>query len=34
MDDIAIIGIILSYADQFITDELRQQVESQTNQQK
>lgn len=31
MDDIAIIGIILSYADQFITAEIRQQVESQTN---
>lgn len=30
MDDLAIIGIILSYADQFITTEIRQQVESQT----
>lgn len=28
MDDLAIIGIILSYADQFITTEIRQQVES------
>jgi uncharacterized membrane protein YkvA (DUF1232 family) len=28
MDDLAIIGIILSYADQFITAEIRQQVES------
>lgn len=34
MDDLAIIGIILSYAEQFITDEIRQQVESQTNQHK
>lgn len=31
MDDIAIIAIILNYADQFITDEIRQQVESATN---
>lgn len=28
MDDIAIISIVLSYADQFITAEIRQQVES------